>query len=83
MSPFKIGNDYLRLLVERGLIPEHASSVQIWIEEGSIPEMTVKSFLEDKDMQFIIDCIESTHEIVPPPPRPKVYKPPATESRGI
>jgi hypothetical protein len=83
MSPFKIGNDYLLLLIERGLVPEHTSAVYIHISAADLPMMIVESFLEDKDMEFILNCIESVDEVVPSPPKPKVDKPPAIERRGI
>lgn len=80
--PKLMGNVFLRRLQAKGIIPDNAISVDIRCRWDELPTMTVET-VEDERWDAIIDCIDSAERITPPPPRPKVDKPPATEMRGI
>lgn len=80
--PRLTGNVFLERLQRRGIIPENTIAVDIRCRWDEVPIMTVET-VEHERWEAIIECIDSAVRITPPPPRPKVDKPPATEMRGI
>jgi len=76
-------NDFIDLLIKRGILPEDTISAEIVLRWGDVPIIRCERMPDGELVELIVTAIAETDEIVPPPPRPRIDKPPATENRGL
>jgi len=63
--PAKIGDEYLRLLIKRGLIPPTAISATIELKWGEVPVMTVETMPDNDELEYMLEVIKDTELLVP------------------
>ena len=62
--PPMIGDEFLKLLLDRELIPATAISVTIELKWGDVPRMVVETLPDSDEIFYIISCIKRTDLIV-------------------
>ena len=62
--PPTIGDHFLKLLIDKGLVPATAISVTIELKWGDVPRMVVETLPDNDEMEYIIGCIDRTDLLV-------------------
>lgn len=81
--PAQLSNDFILVLIDKGLIPDDTISMEFKFRWGNVPIMTIERMPDGKLVEYFIDLVGHADELVPLPPEPEVVKPPAVERRGF